>query len=69
MRFGPQIQTVLSRERRRPGQHGPRRSGGGRDCAVGGGGGGSHPSPEAPHWTALEEGHVAWLPRALAHAT
>ena len=46
MRLGPQIQTVLSRQRRRPGQHGPRRSGGGSDSAVGGGGAGSHPSPE-----------------------
>ena len=68
MRFGPQIQTVLPREGRRPGQHGPRRSRARRECAVGGGGG-SYPSPEAPYSTAVEDDHVAWLPRAVAHTT
>ena len=68
MRFGPQIQTLLPREGRRPGQYRTGRRRGRRDCAVGGGGG-SHPSPEAPHSTTLEDDHVAWLCRTLAHAT
>ena len=70
MRFGPQIQTVLPRERARLLASTARAAAAVEETA---------PSavvaavptraPKHHTGTALEEGHVAWLPRAFAHAT
>ena len=70
LRLGPQIQTLLSRERCRTGLRGTGRCRGRKCCPiVRGGDGGSHAHTQAPDATAVEDDHVSWLRRALADAT
>jgi hypothetical protein len=70
LRFWPQVQTLLSREGRGLGERGTGRSGCRRGCSdVRGRDVGSSTYAKASDATALEDGHVTWVRRALAHAT